>query len=47
MADRNFDLNLVGSANSFCNAIHVAMLEVENDVPALISKKVESQLVAR
>jgi len=38
-----------GSADaySFCNAIHVAMLEVEKDVPSLISQKVESQLVAR
>lgn len=38
-----------GSADaySFCNAIHVAMLEVEKDVPALISKKLESQLATR
>jgi len=38
-----------GSADaySFCNAIHVAMLEVEKDVPALISHKLESQLVMR
>lgn len=38
-----------GSADaySFCNAIHVAMLEVEKDVPALIRKKVESQMAAR
>jgi glycerol-3-phosphate acyltransferase PlsX len=38
-----------GSADaySFCNAIHVAMLEVEKDVPALISHKLESQLIMR
>lgn len=38
-----------GSADaySFCNAIHVAMLEVEKDVPALINHKLESQLVMR
>ena len=38
-----------GSADaySFSNAIHVAMLEVEKDVPALISHKLESQLVLR
>jgi len=38
-----------GSADaySFCNAIHVAMLEVEKDVPALISHKLESQLATR
>jgi len=38
-----------GSADaySFCNAIHVAMLEVEKDVPSLISQKLESQLVTR
>ena len=34
-------------AYSFCNAIHVAMLEVEKDVPALISQKLESQLAPR
>lgn len=38
-----------GSADaySFRNAIHVAMLEVEEDVPGLISNKVESQLGKR
>lgn len=38
-----------GSADaySFSNAIDVAILEVEEDVPALISHKVESQLIAR
>lgn len=38
-----------GSADaySFHNAIHVAMLEVEKDVPSLISQKLESQLMAR
>ena len=38
-----------GSADaySFFNAIHVAMLEVEEDVPSLISEKLESQLAAR
>lgn len=34
-------------AYSFSNAIHVAMLEVEKDVPSLISQKLESQLMAR
>ena len=34
-------------AYSFCNAIHVAILEIEKDVPALISQKVENQLMAR
>ena len=34
-------------AYSFYNAIHVAMVEVEKDVPALISEKLESQLAAR
>ena len=34
-------------AYSFYNAIHVAMLEVEKDVPALISAKLENQLAAR
>ena len=34
-------------AYSFYNAIHVAMLEVEKDVPSLISQKLESQLMAR
>lgn len=34
-------------AYSFRNAIHVAMLEVEKDVPALISHKLESQLEKR
>jgi len=34
-------------AYSFCNAIHVAMLEVEKDVPALISQKLEEQLATR
>ncbi len=38
-----------GSADaySFCNAIHVAMLEVEEDVPGLISHKLETQLATR
>lgn len=38
-----------GSADaySFYNAIHVAMVEVEKDVPALISEKLESQLASR
>ena len=34
-------------AYSFYNAIHVAMVEVEKDVPALISEKLENQLAAR
>ncbi len=34
-------------AYSFYNAIHVAMVEVEKDVPSLISKKLESQLATR
>ena len=34
-------------AYSFYNAIHVAMVEVEKDVPSLIKEKVESQLAAR
>lgn len=34
-------------AYSFYNAIHVAMLEVEKDVPSLIKEKVESQLASR
>ena len=34
-------------AYSFYNAIHVAMVEVEKDVPSLISEKLESQLATR
>lgn len=34
-------------AYSFYNAIHVAMVEVEKDVPSLIKEKVESQLATR
>ena len=34
-------------AYSFYNAIRVAMLEVEEDVPSLISHKLESQLATR
>ena len=34
-------------AYSFYNAIHVAMVEVEKDVPSLISEKLESQLASR
>jgi glycerol-3-phosphate acyltransferase PlsX len=34
-------------AYSFYNAIHVAMLEAEKDVPALISQKLENQLATR